>query len=42
MKVSVITSKTGNWEGKVGMVFPLTLIDDSDYTVYDIYDRNQY
>ena len=24
------------------MVFPLTLIDDSDYTVYDIYDINQY
>ena len=42
VKVSIISSKNGNLELKVGMVLPLTLIDDSDFPVYDIYDKNQY
>ena len=41
-KASIISSKNGSWEVKVGIVFPLTLIDDSDFPVYDIYDINQY
>ena len=42
VKASIISSKNGNWEVKVGIVLPLTLIDDSDFPVYDIYDINQY
>ena len=37
--MSIISSKNGNLELKVGMVLPLTLIDDSDFPVYDIYDK---
>ena len=42
VKASIISSENGNWEVKVGIVLPLTLIDDSDFSVYDIYDINQY
>ena len=38
VKASIISSENGNWEVKVGIVLPLTLIDDSDFQVHDIYD----